>query len=480
MKNTAHQTMKSSDKNNDADAKGAERKPFSERWSEQQVAKREQKYLRSVGQAYEALQSGVFDLLSREEVEVLARENGYTLGAGDAKIPPLEFVLCCALSSVAEQKRGFASVWRILAAACGITVARSAPIQRFGKASAALMQAVFESAVSRLPTPQQEEVTTKLSIFERVLADDGSVLRLSPLLEKLFPATRTNTMKAAAKLHARADLVNRRIVRVELTGERESELAVARRDPVEPGTLYMSDLGYTSYAFFAELKEREADFLFRLKSSANPVVEKIRHGVFAPRRSEGKKLGEMEYCRTHDTFDLDARFPYEAADGTKQSVTLRVVGVFNKETEVYHCYVTTLSPEEFSPQEIADLYCLRWVIELLFKLLKSSCHLDHLGTKNPEALRTFIYASLLMATILSAMAVTAARHAGLPPNEISVLMLGHAAPLMAIPLMLLWQGRELTKEEMASMMMNIVVNCCRQQNRKRAHRKWGRFVRQEE
>lgn len=428
MKNTASQTM--SPASNGADEKNAKRKPFSERWSERQESKRNQTYQRSLRHAYKELQTGVFDLVSREEVEVLARKNGYTLGAGEAKIPPLEFVLCCALSSVAEHKRGFASVWRILAAACGITVARSAPIQRFGKASAELMQAVFERAVSRLPTPQQEKVTTKLSMFERVLADDGSVLRLSPLLEKLFPATRTNTMKAAAKLHARADLVNRRILRVEVTGERESELAVARQDPVESGTLYMSDLGYTSYAFFAEIKAGEADFLFRLKKNANPVVEKIRHGVFAPRRSEGKKLSEMEFCRTHDTFDLDARFSYETEDDSKKSVTLRVVGVFNEETEVYHCYVTTLSPKDFSPEEIADLYCLRWVIELLFKLLKSSCHLDHLDSKNPAALRTFIYASLLMATILSAMAVTAARHAGISPNEISVLMLGHAAPLM--------------------------------------------------
>ena len=106
MENTARQEMKSSDKNNGSDATGVERRPFSERWSERQDAKREQAYLRSVNRAYEALQGGVFDLVSREEVEVLARENGYTLGPGDAKIPPLEFVLCCALSSVAEQQRG--------------------------------------------------------------------------------------------------------------------------------------------------------------------------------------------------------------------------------------------------------------------------------------------------------------------------------------------------------------------------------------
>jgi hypothetical protein len=55
-------------------------------------------------------------------------------------------------------------------------VARSAPIQRFGKASAELLQAVFERAVSRLPLPDQEEVTNKLSMFDQVLADDGSML----------------------------------------------------------------------------------------------------------------------------------------------------------------------------------------------------------------------------------------------------------------------------------------------------------------
>ena len=478
MGNTARAPKKSStnQKGNTAATPKAKRLSFSERWERERSNKAQKKYNCALKTAYESMKENVFGLVSRDEVERLARDHKFALCKEESKIPPFEFVLCCALSAVAEQSRGFASVWRILAAACGIKVARSAPIQRFGKASAELMQAVFERAVSRLPLPVQEEVTNKLSMFEQVLADDGSVLKLSPLLEKLFPATRTNTMKAAAKLHARADLVNRRIVRVEITGERESELEVARRDPVQPGTLHMSDLAYTAYGYFADIAEGGADLLFRLKSSANPTVEWVRHGVQAPRRSEGKKLSEMEFCRTYDTFDLDASFPYEEADGTKRSVLLRVVGVFNHETEVYHCYVTTLSEEQFSPEEIANLYCLRWVIELLFKLLKSSCHLDHLNTSKPHAIRTFIYASLLMSTILSAMAMTAARHAGISPNDISVLMLGIAAPLMAIPLMLLWQDRELTREEMAAMLMDIILNCCRQQNHKRARKKWGNVL----
>lgn len=428
----------------------------------------EKKAARKERRAYERLREYVFGLFAREEILELARECEFQKREGEPKIPAFEFVLCCALAATVEGKRGFASVWRLLAAACGIETARSAVTQRFGEGSAALMQTVFERAVSRLPTARHPELLEKLKGFRQVLADDGTVLKLRPLLEKLFPATRTNTMAAAGKLHARADLVHRRIVRVELTGERASEIEAARRAPVEPGILYMADLGYTSYGYYAELSESGAEFLFRLKDNADPKLVRARHGIFAPKRSVGMGLNEVEFCVTHDTFDVDASFPTD--DGP---VEFRVVGCFNPETDKFHCYVTTLPPELFSAKELASLYSLRWIIELLFKLLKSSCHLDHLNTSNPAALRTHIYASLLAATILSAMAAAAAKEAGIPINQISVLTMGIAAGLMAIPLMLLWLDRELSYDELALMIMRTVTVGCRDQNPKRTKKKWG-------
>ena len=462
MKNS---TKHKSESNIDYEKKSTRRKRPTRRsvteMMEKKAAKKEQR-------AYKRLNEYVFKLFTKSEIAELAKESGFQQREEERKIPAFEFVLCCALAATVEGKRGFASVWRLLAAACGIEVARSAVTQRFGLGSAALMQQVFERAVARLPTAAHPELLGKLEQFQQVLADDGTVLKLKPLLEKLFPATRTNTMAAAGKLHARADLVNRRIVRVELTGERESEIAAARREPIAPNTLYMADLGYTSYSYYAELKAGDAEFLFRLKENANPTVVEVRHGVFAPKRSVGMKLNEVTFCLTHDTFDLDASFPTD--DGT---ATFRVVGCFNHETGKYHCYVTTLPPELFTAEELAGLYSLRWVIELLFKLLKSSCHLDHLNTSNPDALRTHIYASLLAATVLSAMAVAAAEQAGIPIHRISVLTMGIAAGLMALPLMLLWLNRELSYDELAEMIMRTIVVGCQDQNPNRTKRKWG-------
>ena len=421
--------------------------------------------------SYEALRRDTLSLFTEAEVEEFGRESGFYQRTPRA-IRAFDFALCTALAAVVEGKRGFASIWRLLAAASGVEVARSAVTQRFGAGSAKLMEELFQQALGRMPAEPCPELLTKLEEFRAVLAHDGSVLTLSPLLKKLFPSTRTNSVQAAGKLHATADLVHSRIVRVELTGERESELAVVRAQPIEAGVLYCSDLGYTSYDYFAEIKNGHAHLLSRLKDNANPTIVHVRHGVHAPVATVRKGVGlndpELEFTKGQDTFDLDASF--ETKTG---SVVLRVVGLYNPETQKYHCYVTTLSPEEWTPEELAVLYSRRWVIELLFKLLKSSCHLDHLDTSDPNAIRTHIYASLLAATILSSLRHAAAAVHGIPVAAISSLMMGIAAPLIVMPLMFLWRKKRMTPEEMSDAILRVLAIGCRDQNPRRTRAKWG-------
>ncbi len=415
------------------------------------------------------MQDETLSLVSKREVEELARQCGFYKRT-PREITAFDFALCCALAAVVEGKRGFASVWRLLAAAAGVEVARSAVTQRFGEGSAKMMEELFCRATERLKSGPCPELLGRLEQFRAVLANDGSVLTLSPLLKKLFPATRTNSVEAAAKLHATADLVGRRVVRVELTGERDSELAVARAQPVESGTLYINDLGYTSYDYFADIKNGDAHLLMRLKDNANPTVVKVRHGVHAPARVVRDAVGlqQLSFTKSHDTYDLDAEL--KTKNG---SVTLRVVGCYNPETDKYHRYVTTLSPEDWTPQELASLYALRWTIELLFKLLKSSCHLDHVDTSDPAALRTHIYASLLAATILTTMCTAAADVHQLPLRAISPLTTGIAAPLLVLPLLFLWLGRSATPEDLADCILRVIAIGCRDQNPTRTRRKWG-------
>ncbi len=430
-------------------------------------AAKERKATRRIRNAYQVLKDNVLPLMSKEEIEKSAVETGFTKREAQA-IEPFEFVLSCVMASTVEAKRGFASVWRLFGAATGVVTVRSAMTQRFGEGSANLMKAVFEKTLECLPEVSQPDFLGKLERFANVLSHDGSVLALSPLLKKLFPATRTNSVAAAAKLHATADIVRRQITAVTITGERYSELQVAWAEPAVVNALYMDDLGYYSHDYFAVTVDAGAHFLSRLKGSANPTVVEIYHGVRSPQASVGMKYKDIVFTQSHSTFDLKAAFS-TTEYGPRE---FRIVGVYNDQTDEYHCYVTDLSPDDFSAEEIADLYRLRWTIELLFKLLKSHCHLDHVDTKDPNALRTHIYASLIASTVMYALLVSSAQAAGLHPSDISQLTVAAAAPLLALPLMFLWLGTELTLERLAQMVVQIVVIGCREQNPGRQRKRW--------
>jgi hypothetical protein len=154
---------------------------------------------------------------------------------------------------------------------------------------------------------------------------------------------------------------------------------------------------------------------------------------------------------------------------------LRVVGTWDRADQRYHVYVTSLPAEAFSVDEIAVLYSRRWEIELLFKLLKSSCHLDHVDTGDADALRTHIYASLLASVVLSSLAEAAAEAHGLEPGEISPLMTGIAAPLIALPLLMLMSGHMVGRRELMACVLRTVAHGCRDKNPRRTARKWGRM-----
>lgn len=130
------------------------------------------------------------------------------------------------------------------------------------------------------------------------------------------------------------------LVRVELTGERDSEIAPARAQPTEPGTLYINDLGYASHDYLADIDSAEAHLLTRLEDNADPIVVAVHHGVHAPVGTVRERVGlrQASFTKSHDTFDLDAELM-----ASHSSVVLRVVGCYDPETDKVHRYVTTLA-----------------------------------------------------------------------------------------------------------------------------------------
>ena len=84
-------------------------------------------------------------------------------------------------------------------------------------------------------------------------------------------------------------------------------------------------------------------------------------------------------------------------------LALRLVGV--QTPKGYGFFLTNLPPR-IGPRQVADLYRVRWEVELSIRLDKSVNRLDAIDTEQACSLKTLLHASLIASTIAALLAHT--------------------------------------------------------------------------
>jgi len=195
--------------------------------------------------------------------------------------------------------------------------------------------------------------------------------------------------------------------RFKLTDERTHESSRFRTGNWLRGRLFLFDLGFYSYRRFALIDENDGFFVSRLKTNANPLI------VGERRKWRGRAISLTGSClQDHLSklerayIDVTGEFSFKRRQyGGKQSsdtINLRVVGVLVADTDDYHLYVTNL-PEEFTPEQVAVLYSLRWKVELLFRELKSRYSLEKFETGEKAIVEVLVVAALLTLMVSRAL-----------------------------------------------------------------------------
>lgn len=328
-------------------------------------------------------------LLPRRRIAALARSSGFEQRS-PRKCSPLVFVLVVVFGYGVEIKRSLSgSLLRFFKTITGATMVRSAFQKRFSEASVRFLRCVFIEATLRHAASLGTRLGGKLARFRDVTAIDATVIRLRDFLAERFPACRTNHTLAAAKLHTVMSLSKHVVERIAITAERVGDRACLDVGDWMRGRLLIFDLGYYSHAIFAALAAQKAWFISRLKDSSNPTIVCVRRGIARGVKAKGKHLWEVDFAEGRP-IDLDVRLGDRSDDPA-----FRLVGVYNAARCCWHLYLTNLPPRQFDADEIADMYRLRWEIEMLFKELKSTCRLEQLPSAREEVVLTLLYATLL-------------------------------------------------------------------------------------
>ena len=136
----------------------------------------------------------------------------------------------------------------------------------------------------------------------------------------------------------------------------------------------------------------------RLKDNWKPRVQEIHRGEVTGTFFKGTDLDAL---LTDGVLHLDGR----VIDATielgppGQQVSCRLVGV--PTTEGYYRFYLTSLPRTVGPSSVADIYRVRWEIELDNKLDKSCSQLDEIAARTAPAVRALVHASLVSSMLAS-------------------------------------------------------------------------------
>lgn len=260
-----------------------------------------------------------------------------------------------------------------------------------------LLRRRLKTLAEQAATP---ELRGRLSRLRDVFIPDGCAFKLANALAGVYDGT---GQAAELKLHTVYSVRTGGAVSIERTAG-----AVHDNDGFHPtrwerGALYIWDLGFNDYGRILEATRAGALVLQRLKAGANPRVV-ASYGEGGTRRdltdADGRRVNLEEACacglvHRQRVLDLDA----ELDDGHGQRVIVRVVCVPFAGEDRY--YLTTLPRAIFSPHDVAELYRMRWEVELLFRGMKGAFRLDEVRRMaHRDSLDAIVSASLL-ATVLA-------------------------------------------------------------------------------
>jgi IS4 transposase len=299
--------------------------------------------------------------------------------------------------------RTIASLRRAYEQASGESIEESSFYDRFTESFVHLIR---ECLCHALQDSFETSGTLKglLKNFWDLIVTDSTVVRLHRLLKDRFPGARTNHSPASIKMHTVLSVRAHGISSIKVTEGKKADVKAFIVGSWVKGALLLFDLGYYCLALLNRIHKYGGFFVSRLKENSNPVVlfSNIKH---RGRTTEikGRPLQEVLKKLKRDVVDLQCRVSFKGRRyrgvQTMHEQIFRVVGVRNAETGDFHLYVTNISTEFLTPQEVARIYRYRWEIELLFKELKSFYHLEDLNTQNEHVVLSLLYAAVITSIV---------------------------------------------------------------------------------
>lgn len=196
-------------------------------------------------------------------------------------------------------------------------------------------------------------------------------------------------------------------------GKETSETALLREllERFQPGDVLLADRYYCSYFMIALLLEAGVDFVARLHQCRQTDFRR------------GRRLGPGDHVVTWVRPQRPEWMDQETYERLPCCITVRQVKVQVKQpgfrVEELIVVTTLTDAQEYTQEDIAELYHQRWLVELDIRALKVSLGMDVLRCKTAEMVRREIWSCLLAYNLIRRTMLQAALASKRSPRQLS-------------------------------------------------------------
>ena len=342
----------------------------------------------------------------KKVVSYLARASNFSLRP-DAKITPFAFVGGF-IQSCFTRFNTYSSWASATGAFLGEEVSKQALFKRINARTTDFASNLFLHALSqRLISVKDSRL---FDLFKRVLLQDSTTLSLPQPLVKDFPGNFSHgEQNAVARLQCIIDIKRTKWLHLALKAYTDNDQSASgdALPLLKKGDLLIRDLGYFVLSVLRGIIENKAFFISRLRYGVSLYDE------------AGKEIGWKQLCKKKGIIEKKIFI------GKTEKIPVRLIMMplpaahieertrkarhhrdkrLNHSADYYqwiryNVFITNVSQETLTAKEVAEVYKVRWQIEILFKSWKSGGHLQrilHEKCTNVHRVKITIYLLLML------------------------------------------------------------------------------------
>jgi Transposase DDE domain len=364
------------------------------------------------------------DVLTEEQIQTLAEEEGVSFGAGPRCVYSVAVTLWAFLAQMlSKEKSCTAAVARVvvLLVALGREPC-AAGTGAYCKARAKLPERFLQRLVYDVGQRLEDEAPVAWRWHERrtILVDGTTVLLADTAANQAaypqmksqkpgvgFPILRMVLLLGLATAAALGAAMG------PYAGKETGESALLRRlfDQLRAGDVLVADRYYCSYWLVALVQALGVDVVFRLHH--------LRHYDFR----RGRRLGRGDHVVTWAKPARPAWMDADTYATLPATLTVRELRVTVKQPgyRVQELIVATtlVDSQAFPHEDIADLYHDRWHAELDLRSIKSFLGMEMLRGKTPAMARKEVWMHLLAYNLIRKVQAQAGLRKGISPRQLS-------------------------------------------------------------